>query len=60
MANPCGSSGRGQECARSVIGDMGGTDAQDLLAGIDMLVGKGLVNPACVAVTGASYGRYMA
>jgi dipeptidyl aminopeptidase/acylaminoacyl peptidase len=59
MANPRGSSGRGQEFARQVIGDMGGADAQDLLAGVDMLVGHGIADPARLAVAGTSYGGYM-
>lgn len=43
--NPRGSSGRGQEFARAVVGDMGGADAHDILAGIDALVADGLADP---------------
>ena len=32
--NPRGSSGRGQDFARSVVGDMGGADTQDYLSGL--------------------------
>lgn len=57
--NPRGSSGRGQEFARAVVGDMGGADAHDILAGIDALVGDGLADPARLGLTGVSYGGYM-
>ncbi len=33
--NPRGSAGRGQRFARAVVGDMGGADTYDILAGID-------------------------
>ena len=36
--NPRGSSGRGQEFARANLGDMGGGDLKDILAGVDALV----------------------
>lgn len=55
-ANPRGSSGRGQEFARGVYGDMGGADIQDMLAGIEKLVQDGTVDTKRVGVTGRSYG----
>jgi dipeptidyl aminopeptidase/acylaminoacyl peptidase len=58
--NPRGSSGRGQEFARANLGDMGGGDLQDILAGIDSLVRDGIVDDARVAITGGSYGGFMA
>jgi dipeptidyl aminopeptidase/acylaminoacyl peptidase len=57
--NPRGSSGRGTAFARMVVGDMGGADADDILAGVDALVGRGIVDPARVGVTGGSYGGFM-
>ena len=60
LANPRGSCGRGQAFARQVVGDMGGADAQDLLAGIDHLVATGVADPARLAITGCSYGGFMA
>ena len=57
--NPRGSSGRGQEFAEAVFGDMGGADTHDYLSGIDALVRSGVVDPDRVGVTGASYGGYM-
>lgn len=57
--NPRGSSGRGRAFAEMVVGDMGGADAQDLLAGIDALVERGIADPARIGVTGGSYGGFM-
>jgi dipeptidyl aminopeptidase/acylaminoacyl peptidase len=59
LPNPRGSIGRGQDFARQVVGDMGGADLQDILAGIEQLVAQGIVDPSRVAVTGASYGGFM-
>ena len=58
--NPRGSWGWGRGFVEHVIGDMGGADAGDLLAGIDDVVGLGLVDPARLGVTGGSYGGFMA
>jgi dipeptidyl aminopeptidase/acylaminoacyl peptidase len=57
--NPRGSSGRGAEFARRVKGDMGGEDAYDYLREIDALVERGIADPACLGVTGISYGGFM-
>ncbi|GAA4526349.1 S9 family peptidase [Amycolatopsis samaneae] len=57
--NPRGSSGRGQEFARHVVHDMGGADADDLLAGLDALVDRGIADPARIGLTGGSYGGFM-
>ena len=40
-----GSTGRGQEFASLVVGDMGGDDAGDMLSGLDQLVADGLADP---------------
>ena len=58
--NPRGSTGRGRAFAAAVVGDMGGEDAQDLLAGVEWLVAEGITDPARIAVAGVSYGGYMA
>lgn len=58
--NPRGSGGRGQEFAALVRGDMGGADTYDFTSAVDALAGRGLIDPARVAVTGRSYGGYMA
>jgi dipeptidyl aminopeptidase/acylaminoacyl peptidase len=60
LPNPRGSVGRGQEFARANLGDMGGGDLLDILAGIDALVRDGVVDGDRVAITGGSYGGFMA
>lgn len=57
--NPRGSSGRGQAFVRSMIGDLGGGDAQDCLSGLDHLVAAGLADPQRLGITGGSYGGFM-
>jgi dipeptidyl aminopeptidase/acylaminoacyl peptidase len=59
MPNPRGSTGRGRVFLEAVIGDMGGGDARDDLAGVDALVERGIADPERIAVTGGSYGGYM-
>ena len=59
LPNPRGSAGRGQEFARANLGDMGGGDLQDILAGVDALVEEGLVDTERVGVYGGSYGGFM-
>jgi dipeptidyl aminopeptidase/acylaminoacyl peptidase len=54
--NPRGSTGRGRAFAAAVVGDMGGVDAQDLLAGVEWLVAEGIADPSRIAVAGVSYG----
>ncbi|MGH2683250.1 MAG: S9 family peptidase [Actinomycetota bacterium] len=58
--NPRGSTGRGQEFAELVVGDMGGGDAADVLAGVDALVERGVADTERVGVLGGSYGGFMA
>ena len=58
--NPRGSTGRGQEFARRVIGDMGGLDVDDVLAGVDAAVSAGIADPERLVLTGGSYGGFMA
>jgi dipeptidyl aminopeptidase/acylaminoacyl peptidase len=57
--NPRGSAGWGQDFARSVYGDIGGADAQDLLSGLDVLVRSGIADPNRLGVTGISYGGFL-
>jgi dipeptidyl aminopeptidase/acylaminoacyl peptidase len=59
LPNPRGSAGRGQDYARGVLGDYGGADTYDNLAGLDYLVERGLADPARLGVTGGSYGGFM-
>ncbi len=59
LPNPRGSSGRGQDFARRVVGAMGDGDAQDCLSGLDHLVARGVADPSRLGVTGVSYGGFM-
>lgn len=54
-----GSIGRGVAFADAVLGDMGGKDFEDTLAGVDYLVAQGLADGARVGVLGWSYGGFM-
>jgi len=58
--NPRGSSGRGHAFAEQLLGDPGGIDLRDVLAGIDWCVGEGIADPARLGIAGLSYGGYMA
>jgi dipeptidyl aminopeptidase/acylaminoacyl peptidase len=60
LPNPRGSAGRGQEFARANLGDMGGGDFEDILAGVDSLVEAGIADTDRVGITGGSYGGFMA
>ncbi len=57
--NPRGGGGRGQDFTRAVLGDMGGEDAHDILAGVDAVVAEGIADPDRLAVMGGSYGGFM-
>jgi len=57
--NPRGSSGRGQNFAAAVVGDMGGADTYDYLSGIDAMVERGIADPARIGTMGVSYGGFM-
>ena len=59
LPNPRGSSGRGQEFAAAVVGDMGGADTHDYLSGIDAMVERGIADPARIGTMGVSYGGFM-
>jgi dipeptidyl aminopeptidase/acylaminoacyl peptidase len=57
--NPRGSIGRGVAFADAVLGDMGGKDFEDLLAGVDEVVRRGLADGERMAILGWSYGGFM-
>jgi dipeptidyl aminopeptidase/acylaminoacyl peptidase len=59
LPNPRGSAGRGQEFARANLGDMGGEDLQDILAGVEALVEAGVADGDRVGIMGGSYGGFM-
>ena len=60
LPNVRGSVGWGPEFAEANLGDMGGGDFQDILTGIDALVRDGIVDGDRVAISGGSYGGFMA
>jgi dipeptidyl aminopeptidase/acylaminoacyl peptidase len=60
MPNPRGSSGRGQKFLELELGDYGGAEVQDHLAGLDQLVTEGVADPRRLGVLGVSHGAYMA
>ena len=53
-----GSTGRGVVYAKADQGDGAGAEFEDVLAGIDFLIERGLTDPARVGITGGSYGGY--
>jgi len=57
--NPRGSQGYGQEFTNACRHDWGGKDYQDIMAGLDVAIDKGLVDPQRLGVTGGSYGGFM-
>ena len=59
MPNPRGSMGFGTAFAEANIGDMGGGDLADILAGVDYCVANGLADPDRLGVGGWSYGGYL-
>lgn len=60
LPNPRGSAGRGHAFAQGVIGDPGGGDFADIMAGIDACIAAGIADPERLGIAGLSYGGYMA
>jgi dipeptidyl aminopeptidase/acylaminoacyl peptidase len=59
MPNPRGSAGYGQAFARANVHDIGGGELQDVLAGVDALIERGVADEQRLGVTGASHGGYL-
>ncbi len=59
LPNPRGSSSYGEDFSRACVGDWGGGDYRDLMAGVDLLVERGIADPDQLYVGGYSYGGYM-
>jgi len=57
--NPRGSHAYGDAFVRACVGDWGGKDYLDLMAGVDHALGLGWVDPKRLYVTGGSYGGFM-
>ena len=60
LVNFQGSTGRGQEFAASILGRWGDRPYQDVMSATDALIAQGLADPRRMAVTGGSYGGYLA
>jgi dipeptidyl aminopeptidase/acylaminoacyl peptidase len=60
LPNPRGSTGRGGEFMQMNLGDMGGGDLADILAGVDGLVERGIADGERVGIFGVSYGGFIA
>ncbi len=56
LPNPRGSSGRGNGFVHANVGDIGGGDLQDVLAGVDRLIAEGLADSERLGIGGWSYG----
>lgn len=54
-----GSTGYGKTWQEANTFDMGMGDLEDVMGGIDFLVGQKLAEPGSIAITGGSYGGYM-
>ncbi|MCO5176130.1 MAG: S9 family peptidase [Thermomicrobiales bacterium] len=59
LPNPRGSMGWGRAFAEANVGDMGGSDLQDVLSGVDALVERGIADPDRLGIGGWSYGGYI-
>jgi dipeptidyl aminopeptidase/acylaminoacyl peptidase len=59
LPNPRGSFGWGTAFSEANLGDMGGRDMEDILAGIDQLVAAGDADPERLGIAGWSYGGFM-
>jgi dipeptidyl aminopeptidase/acylaminoacyl peptidase len=57
--NPRGSQGYGEAHAKAIVGDWGGPDYEDVMAGTDILCELPYVDPKRIGITGGSYGGYM-
>ncbi len=59
MVNYRGSDGYGQAWRDELIGNVGFLELEDVLAGVDDLVARGLADPARVVLAGWSWGGYV-
>jgi dipeptidyl aminopeptidase/acylaminoacyl peptidase len=59
MPNPRGSTGYGNKFTTANLGDWGGKDFKDIMAGVDAVIAKGIADPDKLVVMGGSYGGFM-
>jgi len=57
--NPRGSTGYGRDFRYANVEDWGFGDYQDLMAGVDAVIDRGVAHPDSLALMGWSYGGYM-
>ena len=57
--NPRGSTGYGKEFRFANVMDWGFGDMDDLMAGVDLLIERGIADPSRLFIMGWSYGGYM-
>lgn len=57
--NPRGSTGYGKDFRYENVEDWGFGDFEDLMAGVDLMVNRGVAHPDSLALMGWSYGGYM-
>jgi len=58
LPNPRGSTGYGLKFTVANVGDWGGKDFQDYMAGVDAAIAKGIADPEKLVVMGGSYGGF--
>ena len=59
LPNPRGSGGYGEKFREANVRDWAGKDYEDLMAGVDALIARGIADKNRMAVCGWSYGGYM-
>ncbi len=60
FTNPRGSQGYGEQFTREVLGDWGGGDFEDIMAGVDEALRRcDFIDPEWLGVMGGSYGGFM-
>jgi dipeptidyl aminopeptidase/acylaminoacyl peptidase len=59
LPNPRGSGGYGEAFRAANVRDWGGKDYQDLMAGVDALIDRGIADRTRMAICGWSYGGFM-
>jgi len=59
LPNPRGSYGYGEQFRMANVGDWGGGDYRDIMAGVDHVIEMGIADPGRLGIMGRSYGGYM-
>jgi dipeptidyl aminopeptidase/acylaminoacyl peptidase len=59
MPNPRGSTGYGHRFTTANVGEWGGNDFKDIMAGVDAVIARGVADADRCVVMGGSYGGFM-